>query len=487
MSAAAIIPFPELPIPSLPFCKTPPTFHTHLGRRLKSKTAYLIVGHVIWKTHEASMASTDADGRVWVSSYELQQVTGSRERMVEVGIEEAGSVHALEVAVDPRRGSGWWLRALVANFAAGTPNPPRKPPRRKPRIARMDAPLGVAALGAQPIASDLRQPIAAGNSENLAQYIAPDDPQTAAQPITADALQTPAQPIAPDSSSQPIAPGHPYNRGTAGEQAQPIALGTVLRGAVPGTGLGESAQSIDRSPTSQCTGNPSCPYYFRVDQKDEELASFAHPDSSDEADELMQRISKMQESGIGRRLGAPNRRTAENLLRAARQSMPGPAEVATFIGKRAEDWVNAEKPWGLAVTAVREDLGKWLYRTGWPAHEGPLWKRPPSAVAPVPAAPAALAFDDGDHQPECWDIWGKVKQELSRSLTPQAYENWVMRTEGHAWDDSILIVLVPDKVTKDFLEQEYAEQIAAALESTAAACDQIAFRIRRQSHREPLN
>jgi chromosomal replication initiator protein len=57
------------------------------------------------------------------------------------------------------------------------------------------------------------------------------------------------------------------------------------------------------------------------------------------------------------------------------------------------------------------------------------------------------------------DLWERIKANLAARITPQAYQNWLLRTELESQDKGSLRVLVPDQVTKDFLEQEYGEEV----------------------------
>ncbi len=70
-----------------------------------------------------------------------------------------------------------------------------------------------------------------------------------------------------------------------------------------------------------------------------------------------------------------------------------------------------------------------------------------AAVAPAAGAGKSL------------DIWERIKANLAVKITPQAYQNWLLRTELESEDNGLLRILVPDQVTKDFLEQEYGEEV----------------------------
>ena len=61
------------------------------------------------------------------------------------------------------------------------------------------------------------------------------------------------------------------------------------------------------------------------------------------------------------------------------------------------------------------------------------------------------------------DYWQQIKSRLAAKIPAQAYHNWVVRTKFEAQEDGSLRVQVPDRVTKDFLEQEYGDDIRRAI------------------------
>jgi chromosomal replication initiator protein len=73
------------------------------------------------------------------------------------------------------------------------------------------------------------------------------------------------------------------------------------------------------------------------------------------------------------------------------------------------------------------------------------------------------------------DVWERIKARLSAKITPQAYQNWVMRTELESHTDGVLRVLVPDQVTKDFLEVEYGDEIAEAIREQRLPVQRIVY------------
>lgn len=55
--------------------------------------------------------------------------------------------------------------------------------------------------------------------------------------------------------------------------------------------------------------------------------------------------------------------------------------------------------------------------------------------------------------------WEQIKASLATRISSQAYQNWVMRTAFETVESGTLRVAVPDQVTKDWLEHEFAEHI----------------------------
>jgi chromosomal replication initiator protein len=60
------------------------------------------------------------------------------------------------------------------------------------------------------------------------------------------------------------------------------------------------------------------------------------------------------------------------------------------------------------------------------------------------------------------NAWDQIKMHLAGKISAQAYQNWVMRTSFEGFEAGVVRVAVPDQVTKEFMEQEYADEIRAA-------------------------
>jgi len=78
--------------------------------------------------------------------------------------------------------------------------------------------------------------------------------------------------------------------------------------------------------------------------------------------------------------------------------------------------------------------------------------------------------------------WEQVKARLSGKISPQAYQNWVLRTTFESLEDAVLRVSVPDQVTKDWMEQEYAEDIRVSLNELRLPVEQVIFTVRTAHH-----
>jgi chromosomal replication initiator protein len=62
------------------------------------------------------------------------------------------------------------------------------------------------------------------------------------------------------------------------------------------------------------------------------------------------------------------------------------------------------------------------------------------------------------------NAWEQIKTRLAEKMAPQEFQNWVTRTTFEGVEDGSLRVAVPDQVTKDFIEQEYGEQVRSTIQ-----------------------
>jgi chromosomal replication initiator protein len=71
--------------------------------------------------------------------------------------------------------------------------------------------------------------------------------------------------------------------------------------------------------------------------------------------------------------------------------------------------------------------------------------------------------------------WEQIKARLTTKVTPRAYNDWVMRTVFEGSEGSWLRVSVPDQVTKEWMEQEYAEDIRQAIHELKLPIERVVY------------
>src|SRR5271166_2177776 len=71
--------------------------------------------------------------------------------------------------------------------------------------------------------------------------------------------------------------------------------------------------------------------------------------------------------------------------------------------------------------------------------------------------------------------WEQIKGRLSNRISSQAYQNWVMRTAFEGLEGSTLRVAVPDQVTKDWMEHEYAEDIRTTIRELNLSVERVIY------------
>ena len=73
--------------------------------------------------------------------------------------------------------------------------------------------------------------------------------------------------------------------------------------------------------------------------------------------------------------------------------------------------------------------------------------------------------------------WEQIKKLISDKISLEAYQNWVARTHFVSSDGSKLCVGVPDQATRDWIEQEYSQQILSAIRTLNLPLNQVVYEI----------
>jgi chromosomal replication initiator protein len=73
------------------------------------------------------------------------------------------------------------------------------------------------------------------------------------------------------------------------------------------------------------------------------------------------------------------------------------------------------------------------------------------------------------------NLWDRIKSRLASKVSPQDFQNWVTRTAFEGFDGSVLRVTVPDQVTKEWMEQEYTEEIRQVIHELNLGIDRVIF------------
>src|SRR5712664_3722210 len=71
--------------------------------------------------------------------------------------------------------------------------------------------------------------------------------------------------------------------------------------------------------------------------------------------------------------------------------------------------------------------------------------------------------------------WDQIKAKLATKISSQAYEDWVVRTLFEAAHGGALTVTVPDQATKEWMEQEYAEDVRQTIRELSLPVDKVIY------------
>jgi chromosomal replication initiator protein len=73
--------------------------------------------------------------------------------------------------------------------------------------------------------------------------------------------------------------------------------------------------------------------------------------------------------------------------------------------------------------------------------------------------------------------WEAIKHQLHNQLTPEAFQNWIARTRLLADEGAALRVMVPDDVTRLWLEHQYAPRVQSAIRTLNLPVHRITYEV----------
>src|SRR5438105_4852219 len=71
--------------------------------------------------------------------------------------------------------------------------------------------------------------------------------------------------------------------------------------------------------------------------------------------------------------------------------------------------------------------------------------------------------------------WENIKKLLATKISSAAFENWLLRTAFLRLEGGMLWVTVPDEITKEWLQQEYAGEIWSAIRDIGLPVSQVVY------------
>ena len=76
-------------------------------------------------------------------------------------------------------------------------------------------------------------------------------------------------------------------------------------------------------------------------------------------------------------------------------------------------------------------------------------------------------------------MWEQIKDRLSNKISTGAYQNWLSKTVFLRTSGNRLQVGVPDQETKDWIEAEYAGEVASAIRELKLGVTEVVYEIQR--------
>src|SRR5580704_7618372 len=79
--------------------------------------------------------------------------------------------------------------------------------------------------------------------------------------------------------------------------------------------------------------------------------------------------------------------------------------------------------------------------------------------------------------PALSNVWEQIKEKLAETLSPDAYQNWVQRTELGRFADHQLLVGVPDEFTAQWIRQKYESHVRSAIAALQLPVTRVEYQV----------
>jgi chromosomal replication initiator protein len=80
------------------------------------------------------------------------------------------------------------------------------------------------------------------------------------------------------------------------------------------------------------------------------------------------------------------------------------------------------------------------------------------------------------------NVWEQIKEKLTETLSPDAYQNWVQRTELERFADHQLLVRVPDEFTAQWIRQKYESHVLRAITELHLPVTKVEYHVNGNGH-----
>jgi hypothetical protein len=126
---------------------------------------------------------------------------------------------------------------------------------------------------------------------------------------------------------------------------------------------------------------------------------------------------------------------------------------------------------GLLVSTVPEILKGWAAQGRALDAEGPGEK---GGAAPGGAVPPYPREAEDTPVPS---VWMRIRRELRKRMSATQYENWIERSEFSSMEHGDLVVFVPDSISMEWFEHEYADSIRAIARELDVGVKRVIFKV----------